>query len=221
MTTNGRTWLFRIFLGANLGAALFGLTTNMVHTLVRHDPQLPTLGAKVFDELTYFTVQVNWIVVAVCIAYLLNPTRNTAVWRTLRFVALIGIALTGICYYALVASELHFHGVYAVGDVLAHVVSPILYVATWLLFGPRGQATWSGVIAIVVYIGAWTAFTLIRGALTDIYPYGFTDASENGYAFVFMMAGILTLFAFILALGARAFDRWCVRRTASRSRATA
>jgi hypothetical protein len=211
-----RTRLLRGLLALNAVVALFGLGTNMANTLIVDNPNLPGLGDKIFDEFSYFTIQVNWLVVAVCIAFVLNPVRTGRVWPRLRFVALVGIAMTGICYYALVAAELNYTGIIAVGDVFAHVISPILYVGTWLVFGPRGQADWVGIAATMGYIALWIGFTLVRGAVSGLYPYGFTDVSENGYVSVLTMAAVLSAFAFLLALAALGYDRLLGRRRAPR-----
>ncbi|MFZ4515625.1 MAG: Pr6Pr family membrane protein [Acidimicrobiia bacterium] len=209
------SWQFRSALLLNACVAAFGLSTNMMNTLTSDNSDLPGLGDKVFDEFTYFTIQVTWVVLVVCVAYAIRPSRDTPLWRTLRFVALVGITMTGICYYALVASELHYTGIIAVGDVCAHVVSPILYVGTWLVFGPRGQARWSGVLAIVGYLIAWTVFTLARGEFTGLYPYGFTDARANGYVSVLTMSAVLTIFGAVLGIAALGLDQRFTRRHAT------
>lgn len=185
----------------------------MVNNVTVENPQLHSLAAKVFDEFTYFTVQISWMVVITSLYFAFRPHSMSTRWHCVRFMALVMIAMTGICYYLLVASELHYTGIIKVGDVCAHLVSPILYVATWLIFGPRGFARRSGVVAVAVYLVAWTMFTLVRGHFTDIYPYGFTDVGENGLVSVLTMAGMLTVFGVVIAIAALGFDRWRVRRT--------
>lgn len=56
-----------------------------------------------------------------------------------RLIGLVGFTVTGVVNYALLAADQHFLGIAAAGDVLAHSVSPALYVGTRLVLGPRGH----------------------------------------------------------------------------------
>jgi hypothetical protein len=61
---------------------------------------------------------------------------------------------------------------------------------------------------------AWLAFTLIRGAFLDWYPYPFIDVVANGYGKVSLNCVFIALFFVALAAGATALDRLLSRRGA-------
>jgi hypothetical protein len=86
-------------------------------------------------------------------------------------------------------------------DTVLHRVMPVVMVADWLLFPPsthipvRAAAWW------LAYPLAWTAYTLVRGAITDWYPYPFLDPSVHGATGVAGYAvGIAVAFGAVIAL---------------------
>jgi hypothetical protein len=101
-------------------------------------------------------------------------------------------------YYAVLAGDEHYVGIAKVGDVLAHFVSPLLYIGTWLL-GPRGLLRGRHVGRSLVFPVLWVALTLVRGSIIHIYPYGFVDVAANGY-----LAVLITIVVMLAAAGAMA-----------------
>jgi hypothetical protein len=81
-----------------------------------------------------------------------------------------------------------------------HVWIPIYILIDWLFATGRAQLAWRWVWAAIAYPLAWCAFTLIRGAATDWYPYPFLNPNEpGGWPSVIMY--ILGIAAFIVGLG--------------------
>ena len=67
------------------------------------------------------------------------------------------------------------------------------------------QLTW-------LFPAAYMVFALIRGAITDFYPYPCADVGVLGYPRV-IVNGVWIAALFIgMAAGLNAFDRWLVRR---------
>ncbi|MCW2833801.1 MAG: hypothetical protein JWN68_1754 [Nocardioides sp.] len=57
---------------------------------------------------------------------------------------------------------------------------------------------------VVRFFVAWLAYTLVRGAITEFYPYPFLDADVEGYAAVSVVSlGIAVLFVGLAALAWR------------------
>ena len=119
---------------------------------------------------------------------------------------LVCITVTGVVYYAVLAGDQHFVGIAKVGDVLAHFVSPLLYIGTWL-FGSRGLLQRRHVGQSLVFPVLWIALTLVRGAIIHIYPYGFVDVAQNGYVAVLVTIVVMLAAAGAMAAGAARFDR--------------
>jgi hypothetical protein len=66
----------------------------------------------------------------------------------------------------------------------------------------------------LVFPVLWIGLTLARGAIIDIYPYGFVDVAANGYVAVLITIVVMLAAAGAMAAGAVRFDR---RRTSAAS----
>ena len=197
----------RVALALNALVALVGLAIKFGYAATERDPQFPTRIGRLTNELCYFTIQSNLIVVAVCALLAFGRGLRSNLLRTLRLVALVCIIVTGVVYRVLLAGDQSFTGWALVGDALVHSVSPILYVLTWLVLGPRGWVSGRAVQLVLVYPIAWVAFTLVRGRAIHFYPYGFIDVALHGYVKVFITVAVMMGLALLLAVLARAVDR--------------
>ena len=98
-----------------------------------------------------------------------------------RFIGLY-IAITG-AVFALLLSGLQEDLQTTVSwvDFVLHRLMPIVLVLDWLLDRPRHVLPWWTAAAWLAYPLAWLAYTLLRGAAVDWYPYPFVDVSRLGY----------------------------------------
>jgi hypothetical protein len=213
--TDRRTTVWRAALALNAVVATVALAIKFGEAVTTADPQFPTVFGRVANELCYFTIQSNLLVVGVCVALAWRPERWRWIAGAPRLVALVCITVTGIVYYALLAADQHFVGIAKFGDVLAHTVSPVLYVGTWLLLGPRGYLARRHVGQMILFPVLWVVLTLARGGIIHIYPYDFVDVRANGYVSVLVTIVGLTAAAAALAAAAVRFDR---TRSPSRAR---
>jgi hypothetical protein len=198
---------WRAALSLNALVAGAALAIKISESATATDPRLPDVGSRVVNELCYFTIQSNFIVVAVCALLAWQPDRWRWVAGAPRLVGLACITVTGVVYYALLASDEHFVGLAQIADIAAHAVSPILFVLTWMFLGPRGHLRARHIAALGLFITLWVTLTLVRGAITHIYPYDFVDVQTNGYVSVIATIVVLTSAAMALALAAVRFDR--------------
>jgi hypothetical protein len=202
----------RIALAVNALVAGVALVIKFVEAATSNDPEFPTVFGRVTNELCYFTIQSNIIVLAVCVTMAWKPARWDRISRVPRLVGLVCITVTAVVYYSLLAGDEHFVGIAKVGDVLAHAGSPLLYVGTWLILGPRGALRRRDAVRMLVFPVFWVALTLVRGAIVHTYPYGFVDVQANGYLAVIVTIGALTAAAGALAAAAVSLDRILTER---------
>lgn len=203
----GRLRCLRFGLVLNAVVALAGLGIKFYETARTADPDFATRPARVLNEFCYFTIQSNLLVVVTCLLVAAHQGHLGRALAVARLTALVCITITGIVYYALLASQNHDTGVALVGDYLCHLVSPVLCIATFVLFGVRGSLSPARPTWVLVYPVAWVAFSLLRGGATGFYPYDFIDASQNGYISVFVTIAVIFAIAFALAVLARMIDR--------------
>jgi len=151
--------------------------------------------SRTVDTLSYFTIWSN-IVVAVSVTLLLTrPLPDTWGRRVLRLDGLLMITVTMIVYQVVLAPGTEVVGWARLTDPILHLVTPILTLLVWVVFGPRGWLTARLVPAALIVPVLWVGWMLLRGAVVDAYPYDFVNAVDLGYAVV------LRNVFFVLVLG--------------------
>ena len=133
-----------------------------------------------------------------------RPDVVTAVAASITFVMLI--------YHLLLSGQVNPEGIALVTDILAHYLVPILFVGYWWVVSPKETLRWRDPLIWLAYPLAYQIHVLIRGALTDFYPYPFVDVGELGLVSVLgNTLGIGAVFVVIslvfVAIG-RAETRW-------------
>jgi hypothetical protein len=173
--------------------------------------------ARVANIYAFFTIQSNIIVAVTCLLLVTGRRLDSVAFAAFRLVGLVDITITRVVYQTVLAGQkLTPWG--TVADVLLHAVVPGLAIAAWLLFGPRGLASWRvSAYAFLVPL-AWVIFTLIRGAAIHWYPYPFIDVDRQGYARVALNVAVITLIYWLLCWAVIALDRrlrrmWWARMT--------
>ena len=176
--------VIRVALAVNALVAATGLAIKFAEAATTADPQFTSVFGRVTNELCYFTIESNLIVLAVCVALAWRPERWRWVAGAPRLTGLVCITVTGVVYYTLLAADQHYVGIAVVGDVLAHAISPLLFVGTWL-FERRGEFQ----------------------RRHHIYPYDFVDVKANGYVSVIVTITLMLAAARGLAAVAVRIDR--------------
>ena len=182
----------RVFFAASSLLVFAGLALQVVLSARAHGGSFGSGPGKVFNFFCFFTVQSN-IVVAVTTGLLaLRLDRTSTAFRVFRLVGIVAIAITGIVFHVALRNLRELTGWDAVADFILHTASPVITVAGFLLFGPRGLLSSRIVrLAVLAPLG-WLAFTLVRGPFVqdvhgrDYYPYPFLDAQQHGYASVLL-----------------------------------
>ncbi|BBP57553.1 Pr6Pr family membrane protein [Pseudomonas sp. St316] len=160
---------------------------------------------------SFFTVLTNTLV-AVVLTWELTARESAARrWFLLPSVGsgvAASIALVGLAYNLLLRHLWQPEGWQFVADELLHDVVPLLYIAYWWLWVPKGSLR-------LRHIGLWTlyplvyfAYVLFRGNVLAAYPYPFIDVMNLGYPQVFINAGGILAGFVAIALAMVGMDRW-------------
>jgi hypothetical protein len=171
-------------------------------------PGDPDLLTRIVRYFSYFTIQSNIAVLLASCAVLTAKPLEQPRWRALRLAALLGITVTGIIYATVLAGDAHLTGLSWVANLMLHYLAPPLTVLTWFVCGPWVPFVWSDILRALVWPALWIAYTLIRGAIVDWYPYPFIDVTTHGYGKVAVNIAVITVFASVLATTFVAVDRW-------------
>ncbi|NUR31669.1 MAG: Pr6Pr family membrane protein [Catenulispora sp.] len=180
MTISGaRAWHL---LTATVCAASLSLQFYLSAANENTEPSPYALGRRMANFFSFFTIQSNLIVLAVAVSLVLFADRDGRLWRVARLDSLVCISVTCLVDLTVLRPQHHLTGWSNVADLGLHVVTPILAVLGWLLFGPRPRFAWTTLAWSLVFPLAWLAYTLIRGTIVDWYPYPFIDVITHGYA---------------------------------------
>jgi hypothetical protein len=171
----------RLWFAATAAVVAVGLVIQLLVVATASHSRWGSVPSRLFNVVCYFTIESNLIVGVTCAMLALRLGRDSAVFRVFRLIGLVGITITGIVYHVAIAKLVEFDGWALAADQLTHTVVPVMAVAGWLMYGPRGQTSWAVVRLVLVYPIAYIAFTLVRGRIVDFYPYHFIDVPTLGY----------------------------------------
>lgn len=179
-----------------------GLVMNFISSLTADEPR--SLGTRMLRFFSYFTIESNILVLAVAVVLAAGALRGGG-FAVLYLDALLGITVTGIVFAAVLAPDDNDIGL---ASVLLHYVSPPLALLAWFLLGPSHGRTRRIIGLALLWPLAYVSWTLVHGAITDWYPYGFIDADDLGYGpmlrnLVFVMVLALALCAAFIAVDRR------------------
>lgn len=140
------------------------------------------------EIIRYFSFMTIWTNVIIALSYtipLLIPKSRIALFAEKPAVQgglLIYILIVGLIYHFFLAHQWNPQGWDRVSDDLLHYAVPILYLLYWILFAEKGKLKYINSIHWLIYPLVYIIYCLIRGALTNLYPYPFIDVSKMGYA---------------------------------------
>lgn len=155
---------------------LFGLLTlGIVVDLAVRSPSTSNL-------FSYFTVLSNVFGAGVLLVAAFRPVPDLV-----RGAAALYLGMTGLVF-ALLLSGLDLGMLGAWQNTVLHQVMPVVLVVDWLLAPPRRGFAVARGLWWLIFPAAYLAYTLIRGAIVDWYPYPFLDPRPRGYPHVITMS---------------------------------
>lgn len=138
--------------------------------------------SSVIESLSHFTNQANVVfgVVAVTGAFAKRSSLPRW-WDDLRGAAAFYMVMTGLIYALLVAEpgelgrwDLDW------ANIMLHRGNPVAGLLGWLLVTHTRKQGWGRPLAWLAFPLAYLAYTWIRGAAVNWYPYGFLDPTRDG-----------------------------------------
>ncbi|WP_447912016.1 Pr6Pr family membrane protein [Microbacterium phyllosphaerae] len=172
------------------------------------------LGVRFFRLFSFFTIQSNVFVLIASLLLVFRP-RLGPVMRVIYHDAVLSIAVTGLVFSFVLDPTLELRGGAAVVTTLFHNVIPVVFLAGWLLWGPRRLWTWRSTLWAFAWPLAWIIGCFAVGAATGWYPYAFLDPSIAGLGAAVGGAAIVFGLAVVLALITLLIDRKVPAITAS------
>lgn len=165
------------------------------------------LAVRWLRFLSFFTIQSNLLVCVTTARLALHGDVEPRGWRVARLCGVMGITVTGLVYVTVLRGVNDIEGWWVVADAMLHYATPLLAVAGWLAFGPRGRVDRGVVGRALLWPVAWLGYTLVHGAVSRWYPYPFLDVDEIGYGSTLLNCAVVTLLMVGVASGLLALDR--------------
>jgi hypothetical protein len=152
------------------------------------------------NYLSYFTIQSNLIAAVVfLIGALARRGAHTKGWELVRGGALLYMTVTYVVF-ALLLSGIDVDTRLAWVNTVVHTVFPLAVIVDWLIDPPQHRISFRDSLVWLVYPLAWTAYTLVRGAIAGWYPYPFIDPANGGYGSVALYVVGILVFGVVLCV---------------------
>ncbi|MET0783202.1 MAG: Pr6Pr family membrane protein [Leifsonia flava] len=191
--------VFRLFFAAlsltAVGVQFFAVTVPQGHSILNF--------FSYFTNLSNIIVSIVFIVSAVRLLRGVAPSTSDV---AVRGASVVYIAFVGLVFNTLLR-DVDLGGLIPWVNAVVHFIVPIAAVVDWLIWPPRRPLPWSSVLYWMIFPAVYVAYSLIRGAITDFYPYPFfSPVIQNGYGGVaaycaVMIVGFLVLAVLIRWLG--------------------
>lgn len=196
---NAATWI-GLIVGAAALALQFGLSIPL-----RISTGDSIVGALLYF-FTFYTILTNIMLVLIYVSDLW-PREALRWWRAPATRGMMAAVMILVClfYHFLLASTWNPQGWFKVADVTLHYVTPIFYVAWWVLFVWHGKLKFGDIPIMLLPSLIWLIWAMVRGAVVSEYPYPILEAHRLGYGQVAInvaavLAGVTVLCAVIVAI---------------------
>lgn len=163
------------------------------------------------ELLGSFTVLANILAAMMLLALAIRPALDTSTgFAPVRGAVTVYMAVTALLFMA----QLTFPGLAPETtepwvDWTLRLVGPLAVVIDWVIHPPAGAIPMTNSVIWTLPLLLYIGFALVRGAITDNYPYPFLDPGETGgHASVAIWSGT----AVIVTLGVSLVFRWWAAR---------
>jgi hypothetical protein len=192
---------------------LAGLAIGLAGLLLQFGITIPAsmaagrsfVGSLVFF-FSFFTILTNIAVVLVHLAGLTGRPGWFAQPRVRAGVA-VAIAVVSIVYATVLARLWQPQGLMLVCDITLHYVTPILFVAWWMVAGADGSTRWRDLRLWLAYPLIYLAYALARAPIAGEVPYPFLSVANNGVGGVALASLLMLGLYLLIAALALLYDR--------------
>ncbi len=176
--------------------ALFAVVVQLYSNIVFNKAGL-TIPEHLFRFFTFFTILTN-LLIGICCACIAAGIHTFFTTSKVLNASVVYIAIVGIIYNVVLRGQFVLTGIDIFLNELLHVVVPVLYIIYWVLFVPKNKLQWKGALSWVWYPLIYLGIILIRGSVSNYYPYPFVDVKTIGYSKALLNSFFVTLaFLFI------------------------
>lgn len=160
-------------------------------------------GHSIVNFFSYFTNLSNIIVSVVLIVSAIRLARGATASTmdvAVRGASVVYIAFVGLVFNTLLR-DVDLGDLIPWVNAIVHFLVPIAAVIDWVVWPPRRPLPWSAVFYWMIFPAVYVAYSLIRGAVTDFYPYPFfSPVIQDGYGGVAVYCAVMIVGFLVLAV---------------------
>lgn len=188
---------FYRFIGAGIG--LFGLIVQY-YLIIKPVSEASLFVSETIRFLSFMTIWSNIVVTAAFLVPLLAPRSGAGQYLqrpTIESAITVYIFIVMLVYHFFLAKVWNPQGWQKVVDITLHYIVPLLYLFYWILFSQKAGLRYIHTVYWLLYPAVYVVYSLLRGAITGLYPYYFADVAVLGYP-VAMRNMLLVIIAYWL-----------------------
>lgn len=140
---------------------------------------------------SFFTILTNSLV-AIYFTLSILKKKNIDKPGTLTAVT-VYITIVGIVYQIILRPIWKPTGLQMIVNELLHSVIPLLVILFWYLYEEKKSLTYKQLPMWLIYPFVYLLYILVRGSISNFYPYPFVDVANLGFAKVLSNSAILML----------------------------
>ena len=188
------------FIRLAMALALFGSIFWQISDRVSHNLFRP---AEYFTFFTITSCLLTGIALTVGGLRVLRNQPETRFLTLFRLTMAASMVIVGVIYNALLTDSVDARDIGydwpVLPNLVLHTYMPILVFLEWLIARTAVPLKLKSVFWVLVYPLTWLAFSIVRGLVTNWYPYWFLNPNEDG-GIPQMLQWILTIAAFFVVL---------------------
>lgn len=149
---------------------------------------------SVVNFFSFFTIESNLIAAFASLVTGVTALRSAGRNRfaMLRGLATLSMTMTGVIYVLLLQGlEASLQTPVPWVNAVLHYVMPLAVLADWFIAPPGRTIRFGEALRWVLFPAAYVVYSLLRGALTDWYPYPFLNADDQGYARIAVTCAVM------------------------------
>jgi hypothetical protein len=156
----------------------------------------------IINFFSYFTILCNLLIaISLTFSILLaeRPAGKFFAKLSVQSAIALYIFIVSLVYNVALRGIVTLSGLAWAVDNMLHVAVPMLYLLFWFFYKAKGTLQWKDGIYWAIFPLCYLFYSLIRGAVTQWYPYPFLNAAKFGYPTV--MINISVMLAVYLIAG--------------------
>lgn len=155
------------------------------------------VGETLIRFFSFFTILTNILVAVYFSAISLSNNSGAAFFKKPGMLTAITvyISIVSLVYQIVLRPLWHPEGMQKIVDELLHTIIPFYTFVFWLVYEQRTRLRFTNIPRWLIYPLLYLIFILIRGSISNYYPYPFMDVSKLGFSAV-MLNSLYMLIAF-------------------------